>query len=704
MKFHQSTNEELVKALRDRLEKDSDYEIEFFGHAIKFLNVLDPTTDQWTFQTFDDTQDKKSSLIRTFHGSLIEHFETLWQLNKQGAGIFITVNETDFSGRKKSNIRRIRAVFSDHDNADPSTPNRVSNNYLTPSMIVESSDNKFHAYWLVKDCDMEDFPLLQKAIAEKLDSDKSVNDVSRVLRLPGFRHQKAKPVWVKLHSVNTTTPFSVVDITNDITSKMISIAPEMKETVIQPATSKTKRSSTKYGLSAVDKAIQKVACAPEGERNNTLNRETFGIAQLVASGEISQEDSIFIPTNLIMAAESIGLTDGEIRQTVSNAWDSGIRNARKPTKLPTDAANDDTNEPALRTVQINNYMHSEVEPTKFVIQQILPKRHVTLLSGHGGIGKSVLGLVMAAHVASGNKFFGLQCEYQPTLFVSLEDEGSICIERLKKITKAYALDISSIEKNLRIIDGTGNRSVLLDEPSRYSDGTEFTTTFTELENICKQYKPALIVIDNSSNSFGANENVRKDVVCFLTGLAQLAKENNASILLLAHVDKGAAKFGGNGNTYSGSTAWNNSVRSRLALTNDETVGKIRLIHEKANHSSLINDRLFEFGAHGVPVPCKPPSKEEKEQRLNKDKEIIIESIKRANENKINIGASVRPGNGSAMNCLSDVRKYSEYFENIANGKQRASAAIKILIDEGNIQIEEYKNSSYQIKKRLKIKE
>ncbi len=104
---------------------------------------------------------------------------------------------------------------------------------------------------------------------------------------------------------------------------------------------------------------------------------------------------------------------------------------------------------------------------------------------------------MAAHVASGNKFFGLQCEYRPTLFIALGDEGSICIERLKMITKAYALDISSIEKNLHIIDGTGNRSVLLDEPSRYSAGTQFTTTFTKLENTWKQYNPTLIVIDNS---------------------------------------------------------------------------------------------------------------------------------------------------------------------------------------------------------------
>lgn len=466
MNWNYSVDKELIETLKEILGDDSEYEMKFFGHTLKYLDLLDPDARQWTFQTFDDRKNKNGSLTRTLHGTFLEHFATLWDLNKQGAGIFITVNETDLLGRKKSNIRRVRAVFSDHDHADSSTPNTLSDSYLTPSMVVESSKDKFHAYWLVDDCDLEDFPLLQKAIAETLNSDRSVNDVCRILRLPGFLHQKDEPIWVKLHTVNSTKPYAVLDITNGITSKSQLIGGVQNQEVITSASPQSKEATTKYGHSAIENAINKISIASEGERNNTLNRETYGIAQLVASGEISKEDSLFIPINLMTAATRLGLPEDEINRTITSAWHSGKNNPRIPEKLTTKAANDESYKPALRMVPVSDYMQSTLEPTKFVINQILPKRHVTLLSGHGGIGKSALGLVMAAHVASGSKFFGLHSDFKPAIYLSLEDEGNICLNRLKKITKAYSLNIPSIEQNLKIIDGTGNRSILMEEQTR----------------------------------------------------------------------------------------------------------------------------------------------------------------------------------------------------------------------------------------------
>jgi hypothetical protein len=39
----------------------------------------------------------------------------LSHLNEQGAGIFVTVNETDGKGRKRENITRVRAVWQEDD-------------------------------------------------------------------------------------------------------------------------------------------------------------------------------------------------------------------------------------------------------------------------------------------------------------------------------------------------------------------------------------------------------------------------------------------------------------------------------------------------------------------------------------------------------------------------------------------------------------
>lgn len=67
------------------------------------------------FQTFNESSKKGNNLARKFHGSLSQHLVKLEELNRQGAGIFFTVNETDGEGRKTSNITRVRALFIDLD-------------------------------------------------------------------------------------------------------------------------------------------------------------------------------------------------------------------------------------------------------------------------------------------------------------------------------------------------------------------------------------------------------------------------------------------------------------------------------------------------------------------------------------------------------------------------------------------------------------
>lgn len=84
--------------------------------AQAFLNALDCKASVWTFQTFDDNADRKNTdLTRTYNGTLSEHWDTLTRASQNGAGVFVTVNETDGQGRKTANITRVRAVFVDTD-------------------------------------------------------------------------------------------------------------------------------------------------------------------------------------------------------------------------------------------------------------------------------------------------------------------------------------------------------------------------------------------------------------------------------------------------------------------------------------------------------------------------------------------------------------------------------------------------------------
>src|SRR5207245_2508030 len=74
--------------------------------AESFLSALDPAATFFTFQTFDDNaQRKNKNLARILHGTLGSRWELLANLNQRGAGIFITVNETDGEGRENGNVK-----------------------------------------------------------------------------------------------------------------------------------------------------------------------------------------------------------------------------------------------------------------------------------------------------------------------------------------------------------------------------------------------------------------------------------------------------------------------------------------------------------------------------------------------------------------------------------------------------------------------
>jgi hypothetical protein len=185
--------------------------------AVRFLKSLDPEATSFTFQTFDDveievdgkvTKRKDQKLVRVLNGTLEQHTAELARLNAQGAGIYVTVNETNLEGRKKANIVRVRAVFVDLDGS-PLDP--VMADKRRPHMVIETSPRKWHAYWRVADMPLDQFEPVQEALIAKFHSDKNVHDLPRVMRLPGFMHRKREPFLIKIESTNDHAPFSAAD-------------------------------------------------------------------------------------------------------------------------------------------------------------------------------------------------------------------------------------------------------------------------------------------------------------------------------------------------------------------------------------------------------------------------------------------------------------------------------------------------------------
>ena len=141
------------------------------------------------------------------HGSLKKHAENLERLNKDGAGVFASVNATDLLGRRKANIRMIRGWWADLDEKDAREAFDPATLPLPPTMTVKTPGGR-HLYWLTKEpipcgtpeC-LAEHEAEVKAIALGLahfGGDVNACDVARVLRVPGFCHHKAGAQLVEL--------------------------------------------------------------------------------------------------------------------------------------------------------------------------------------------------------------------------------------------------------------------------------------------------------------------------------------------------------------------------------------------------------------------------------------------------------------------------------------------------------------------------
>jgi hypothetical protein len=118
--------------------------------------------------------------------------------NADGYAVFMVVNAG--AGFKDAEIHTVRSIFVDSDEADPDKAAAIREAVLAakPTLLVNTSGNKFHGHWLINDLPVGEFSTVQKALATKFGTDPAVINLSRLMRVPGFLHQKYQPVRVTL--------------------------------------------------------------------------------------------------------------------------------------------------------------------------------------------------------------------------------------------------------------------------------------------------------------------------------------------------------------------------------------------------------------------------------------------------------------------------------------------------------------------------
>ncbi len=194
---------------------------------------------------------------------------------------------------------------------------------------------------------------------------------------------------------------------------------------------------------------------------------------------------------------------------------------------------------------------------EWLARDLIPAGQPVLLSGDGGLGKSLLALQLAVEVAKGGQWLGTFVPKGPALYLSAEDETAEIHRRLTRIT-------DGLDKLTDLhIAPMADLDPQLVTPGARGSGLNTTALYDAVAARVEEIRPALVVLDSAADYFGGNEVVRSEVRWFIARLRVLCHATGCTVLILSHPSVSGMQ---SGSGLSGSTHWNNSVRARLYLT------------------------------------------------------------------------------------------------------------------------------------------
>lgn len=345
------------------------------------------------FRTFDDLGAQRFD-ARKYFGGVNQFAPELVLQNSRGAGVFWVPNRTDGRGQLDSNIIGVRALFVDLDGA-PLQP--VVDSPAVPHIIVETSPNKFHCYWLIEEgLAVGDFKKYQVALANKFNGDISVHNPSRVLRLPGFYHVKDlnKPFMVRVTQYNDNLLYDPTDLADILQLDL------------------TERTSNKV-VSICDK--NRLNVIPIGVRNNTL----YSIGAHLRHAGLGYEEMYKILAKKNAELCEVPVTDKEV-QVIAKSL-SGKKSTVVDFLNQQEPVEKKTIKEKFNILTFAEIEQMEVNPINWVVPDLLPVG-LTVLAGDPKAGKSFIAQNLSYAVATGGLVFGkFPTNQGDVLHLGLED-------------------------------------------------------------------------------------------------------------------------------------------------------------------------------------------------------------------------------------------------------------------------------------------
>lgn len=143
--------------------------------------------------------------------SSVKIMKWLKHSNAQGYDIYVGMNPLQPGSRTrfKENIQEVRRVYLDLDEDGPSKLKEFLDDSFkgrmpSASYIINTSPDRYQVIWNVAPGSLSpnDAERLMRGLATRYGGDRSVAEVSRVLRLPGFKH-RGKNTWITMSATSS---------------------------------------------------------------------------------------------------------------------------------------------------------------------------------------------------------------------------------------------------------------------------------------------------------------------------------------------------------------------------------------------------------------------------------------------------------------------------------------------------------------------
>lgn len=264
---------------------------------------------------------------------------------------------------------------------------------------------------------------------------------------------------------------------------------------------------------------------------------------------------------------------------------------------------DDYNRPTPLRVRDASDLEGKVIPKRdWLIPSVLVRRSITLFTGDGGVGKSLMSQCLQVAAALGKDWIGLPVPVMNSFGVYCEDDDDELDRRFEDICKFYGCRFSDLDGRVRYVSRVGEENELVRYNGRGDNVKPVKTSlYAAIQTEISDSESQLIILDTAGDVFGGNENIRAQVRSFVNIIRKLAIPRNGGVILNAHPSKSSMADGSN---FSGSTAWHGSVRNRIFLSKPK-----RRTQDGDEDDSPTDDRVLRimksnYSQGGGKIDCK----------------------------------------------------------------------------------------------------